>query len=307
MFTEKIKKFFLKGWMFLFVLIFGGRICLAEVRGDVNRDDEINVIDAMLILKNSLGLNMNGTGWQATFTSGDVDCNGRVNTTAALLTLRESLDLPVAGSGYCGNFNDFVRGARLQEQYNDRSYCWADKENSVYYLADETKMSFKILDNSRIRCELRTFLDEEWSLSEVPKIITGRVRIFDIGDDVSTLTFLQLHHKDLVVSRPFVRLAWDKRENLLKAVVRNDDGDGGQNNYFFGELSEGVFFPVKIIVDRDNLQIVMNGREVNVLVPDYWKNQEEFYYKAGLYFGIDSTFYKKGVVEYKELNIYGDF
>ena len=60
-------------------------------------------VDAMLALRNSLGLNMSGTSWQASATIGDVDCNGSSNSTDAMLLLRYSLGLSMDGTGWCVN------------------------------------------------------------------------------------------------------------------------------------------------------------------------------------------------------------
>ncbi len=282
------------------------QVVLAEVRADVNLDNDITTVDAVLTLKKALGLNMSDTDWQISPTTGDVDCNNETTVTDAMLILKNSLGLDIVGSNYCGSFNSYIKESFLQEQYNNGEYYWADKNGSAYYQEDTEGMVFEVTDNSRIRCELRTFLDNEWPLTTVFKKISGKVKISDIGQDVDTFTFLQLHHKD-GEHYPFVRIAWQKSDNLLKAVVRNDEGDGGHNNYFFGTLPEGTFFPVEITVNRDSLHISVNNELVDVPVPDYWKTQERFYYKAGVYFGISSTFYKKARVEYKMLNVYGDF
>jgi hypothetical protein len=70
-------------------------------RADVNQQNGINTTDALLTLRNSLGLTMSGTNWQASSTTGDVDCNSNTNTTDASLILRSSLGLSMGGTGWC--------------------------------------------------------------------------------------------------------------------------------------------------------------------------------------------------------------
>ncbi len=73
----------------------------AEIRADVNQDLQINTTDAMLTLRNSLGLDMTETVWIATDTTGDVNCDGNSNSTDAMLLLRYSLGLDMSGTDWC--------------------------------------------------------------------------------------------------------------------------------------------------------------------------------------------------------------
>ena len=73
------------------------------IRADVDQNSTINTTDAMLTLKNSLGLDMSGTSWQSSATTGDVDCNGSPNSTDAMLILRYSLGLSMNGTEWCIN------------------------------------------------------------------------------------------------------------------------------------------------------------------------------------------------------------
>ncbi len=74
-----------------------------NLRADVDNNSQINTTDAMLTLRNSLGLDMSGTNWQASGTTGDANCDGTSNSTDAMLILRYSLGLDMSGTGWCGN------------------------------------------------------------------------------------------------------------------------------------------------------------------------------------------------------------
>jgi hypothetical protein len=71
------------------------------VRADVDNNSTINTTDAMLTLRNSLGLNMSNTNWFSSTTTGDVNCDGNSNSTDAMLILRYSLGLDMSGTGWC--------------------------------------------------------------------------------------------------------------------------------------------------------------------------------------------------------------
>ncbi len=73
------------------------------IRADVDNNSQINTTDAMLTLRNSLGLDMSGTNWQSSLTTGDVNCDGNSNSTDAMLILRYSLGLEMSGTGWCGD------------------------------------------------------------------------------------------------------------------------------------------------------------------------------------------------------------
>jgi hypothetical protein len=291
-------------FLICFIFMIGASGAWAKL--DVNQDLEVTVIDAMLTLRRSLNLNMEETSWQEAPSVGDANCDGSLGSTDAMLLLQKSLNLSVVVVEQCSQFNQHIEDALLQEQYNNLEYHWVDKEDSLYYTKSTDGMVFSIEDDNRIRCELRTFLDNEWPLAVSDRSIIGSVALSNIGTDVETFTFLQLHHKD-GERHPFIRFAWQRDNNLLKVVVRNDDTDGGHTNYFFGTLNEGEFFPVEIRVNENDLHIAMNGVIVDTAVPSYWKTQQKFYFKAGLYFGISSQFYKEAKVHYKSLSVYGDF
>ena len=72
-----------------------------QYRADVDNNSQINTTDAMLTLRNSLGLDMSGTNWQTSTTTGDADCNGSTTSTDAMLILRYSLGLEMSGTGWC--------------------------------------------------------------------------------------------------------------------------------------------------------------------------------------------------------------
>ena len=75
----------------------------SSLRSDVDNNSQINTTDAMLTLRNSLGLDMSGTNWQSSSTTGDVNCDGNSNSTDAMLILRYSLGLNMSGTGWCVN------------------------------------------------------------------------------------------------------------------------------------------------------------------------------------------------------------
>ncbi len=72
-----------------------------DVQFDANQDFQINTTDAMLTLRNSLGLDMANTNWQTSATTGDVNCDGNSNSTDAMLLLRYSLGLDMGSTDWC--------------------------------------------------------------------------------------------------------------------------------------------------------------------------------------------------------------
>ena len=74
-----------------------------EIRADVDQNSTINSTDAMLTLRNSLGLDMSSTNWVIGTHTGDVNCDDSSNSTDAMLILRKSLGLDMSGTGWCGN------------------------------------------------------------------------------------------------------------------------------------------------------------------------------------------------------------
>jgi len=73
------------------------------IRADVDQNSSINSTDAMLTLRNSLGLDMSQTNWQTSETTGDVDCNNITNSTDAMLIMRYSLGLDMGSTAWCVN------------------------------------------------------------------------------------------------------------------------------------------------------------------------------------------------------------
>ncbi len=71
------------------------------VRMDVNQDQVINMVDALLVLRKSLGLIMTNTSWKDEINTGDVDCNNISNFTDAMLILRYSLGLIMDDTEWC--------------------------------------------------------------------------------------------------------------------------------------------------------------------------------------------------------------
>ncbi len=78
-----------------------GLFSKGNIRADVNQDSFINSIDAMLVLRKSLGFDMNGTFWKVSENTGDVNCDGIVNYQDAQLILRYSMELNFVDFGWC--------------------------------------------------------------------------------------------------------------------------------------------------------------------------------------------------------------
>ncbi len=75
----------------------GGEVPIVDVIcADVDQDSEINTVDAMLTLRNSLGLEMTGTTWKVSTITGDVNCDNNSNSIDAMLLLRYSLGLDMS-------------------------------------------------------------------------------------------------------------------------------------------------------------------------------------------------------------------
>ena len=77
------------------------KLVVSLTRANVDQNSTINTVDAMLTLRNSLGLDMSQTNWQSSTTTGDVNCDGISNSTDAMLILRYSLGLSMGGTGWC--------------------------------------------------------------------------------------------------------------------------------------------------------------------------------------------------------------
>ncbi|KKP67659.1 MAG: hypothetical protein UR66_C0012G0023 [Candidatus Moranbacteria bacterium GW2011_GWE1_35_17] len=75
--------------------------CITVIRSDVDNSSVTNTTDALLTLRNSLGLSMDGTAWVTSATTGDVNCDLASNSTDALLILRYSLGLSMDGTSWC--------------------------------------------------------------------------------------------------------------------------------------------------------------------------------------------------------------
>jgi hypothetical protein len=73
------------------------------IRANVDQQNGITVTDALLTLRNSLGLTMTNTNWQSSANTGDVNCDNVTNSIDATLILRSSLGLDMGGTGWCTN------------------------------------------------------------------------------------------------------------------------------------------------------------------------------------------------------------
>jgi len=92
---------------FAIILTFGLGISSINIveafsnRSDVNQDNFVNTVDAMLALRKSLGFSMTGTSWDASADTGDVNCDSNINSTDAMLLLRYSIGLSMSGTDWC--------------------------------------------------------------------------------------------------------------------------------------------------------------------------------------------------------------
>ena len=102
--TQNIK------WVLFFVAVtfYVSSNTYATIRSDVNNDLQKNTTDAMLTLKNSLGLNMANTGWYETLITGDVNCDNVTNSTDAQLILRYSLGFDMESTDWCDDTRAFL-------------------------------------------------------------------------------------------------------------------------------------------------------------------------------------------------------
>ncbi len=73
----------------------------SDYRADVDGSSAITTADALLTLRNSLGLDMSSTAWQVSATTGDVNCDNVSNSADALLILRYSLGLDMGETSWC--------------------------------------------------------------------------------------------------------------------------------------------------------------------------------------------------------------
>ncbi len=86
----------------VFAIIFSfNEVSAFSIRHDVNFDSSTNSMDAILVLRKSLNLDMSSTDWKNSFVTGDVNCDGVSNTVDAQLILRESLGLSMDGTQWC--------------------------------------------------------------------------------------------------------------------------------------------------------------------------------------------------------------
>ncbi len=76
-------------------------IAFNDVRADVNKDNFINSVDAMLILRKLGGFDMSGTNWQVSANTGDVNCDGVVSSYDSTLLLKYSLGLDMSTTDWC--------------------------------------------------------------------------------------------------------------------------------------------------------------------------------------------------------------
>jgi len=94
MFSFKIKKNnMMVSLSILMTFLFVGSGVQANMYSDVNQDGVVNTTDAMLVLRNSLGLDMSGTKWDPSAIDGNIDCKKSENCIDAMLILKYSLGL----------------------------------------------------------------------------------------------------------------------------------------------------------------------------------------------------------------------
>ncbi len=73
----------------------------ARIHADVDQQGIVDSNDAILILRNSIGLDMSNTAWHASATTGDANCDGVSNSIDAMLTLKASLGLNMENTSWC--------------------------------------------------------------------------------------------------------------------------------------------------------------------------------------------------------------
>ncbi len=76
-------------------------ISQTSIRSDVNNSSTTNTADALLTLRHSLELSMNGTSWIGNRITGDNNCDSISNSADALLVLRYSLGLDMTNTAWC--------------------------------------------------------------------------------------------------------------------------------------------------------------------------------------------------------------
>ncbi len=76
---------------------------LTIIRADVDQNQIVNTIDAVLTLRNSLGLDMSNTNWKISSTTGDANCDDNSNSIDAMLILKKSLGYDMSETGWCDN------------------------------------------------------------------------------------------------------------------------------------------------------------------------------------------------------------
>ncbi len=89
------------------IFICGDNVQAISNRSDVNQDLNVGTVDAMLVLKKSLGLSMVGSGWVSTPNTGDTDCSSSVTSVDAMFLLRYSIGLSMIGTNWCVEDNDY--------------------------------------------------------------------------------------------------------------------------------------------------------------------------------------------------------
>lgn len=133
--NKKIAKALITFMVFFLVLPV---IASASNRSDVDQNGTINSTDAMLTLRNSLGLSMDGTDWEVSVITGDVNCNGSFNSTDAMLILRYSLGLSMDGTGWC----DTIYGQ--SGAHNILTYVEVDEGNTTLYYPTDMSEANKV-------------------------------------------------------------------------------------------------------------------------------------------------------------------
>ncbi len=150
------------------------------------------------------------------------------------------------------------------------------------YFISDCFMNFVLHDRSVAkRIEFRQ--KDEWNISQnTENSMAGELKFDHPGSGVKEITFMQLllnRSSDV----PFVRLVWKESSDSLWAVVRSNVGSGATTWHHIGSRSDALF-SASISVQDGELTIRVGDFEHNEDVPDYFMNEDGYYFKAGAYF-----------------------
>ncbi|HIP47895.1 MAG TPA: hypothetical protein EYG92_02880 [Lutibacter sp.] len=310
---NKSKKILISIVSFVFILFLTFNIestQAADIRADVDQNATINSVDAMLTLRNSLGLDMSGTNWQSSATTGDVDCNGSPNSIDAMLILRYSLGLSMEETGWCDDsgapasaiavwdipaMQSILLASKLQYPDDTAAVRYVNDVNNFdgyiepwFYGNSSQEMIFAMTDSDissseKARCELRQGPGDWFVSSNTPSTFVGEAYIPIPTGEVSEITFAQIHATS-IYSLPLIRLSWMKDRggvlNHLWLTRRLTAHDNTYEKIDLGVNPEG-YFDVSMAVANSILDVNVNGTALSFDISN-WDAVPQ-YFKLGLY------------------------